>query len=100
LPDPIPGAISIAEADAMLGLPHRVVRGDIEVGLLTSETDPKTGEILVTNTSVALLLDWRRRLAIIAQLLPGDVESPLDSNSLLGRMFAEAAEPYPDDEMA
>jgi hypothetical protein len=32
--------------------------------------------------------------------LPGEVDAPLDPNSLLGRMFAEADEPWEDDEEA
>jgi hypothetical protein len=100
LPDPVPGATPIAEAAKRLGMPRREVRRHIELGLLASETDSETGETLVTNTSIALFQDGRRRLAIIARPLPGDVDEPLDPNSLLGRMFAEASEPHPDDEEA
>jgi hypothetical protein len=100
LPEPVPGVVSVADASARLRLPRKEVRRHVDCGLLHGEPDLATGELLVTNESIARLLDWQRRLAIIAQPLPGDVDEPLDPNSLLGRMFAEAAEPWEDDEEA
>ena len=69
LPDPVPGAVYVAEAAERLGLTHRNVRRHVDLGLLTAESDPETGESLVTNTSIVRWLDGQRRHAIIAQPL-------------------------------
>jgi hypothetical protein len=97
-PAPPVGAVSIAEAGALLGLPRKEVRRDLELGLLKSEIEPTTGETLVTKASIARRLEFQRALAIIALPLPGDSDERPHPDSLLGRMFAEANEPYPDDE--
>jgi hypothetical protein len=98
LPAPAPGAVCVAEAAEKLGLTRKEVRRHVDLGLLTSESDPETGELLVTNTSIVRWLDTQRRLAIIAQPLPGEIPVPLDPYSLLGRLFAQDGDPEEDDE--
>jgi hypothetical protein len=95
---PLPGAVPVAEAATHLGLPRKEIRRHIELGLLRGETDLATGELLVTNASIARLLEFKRDLAIIAQPLPGDIDVPLDPNSLLGRMFADTDDVWEKDE--
>ena len=88
LPSPVPGTVSVAKAAEKLGLTCKEVHRHIELGLLDADTDDKTGELAITNTSIARSLDARRRLAIVAKPLPGDFDVQLDPNSLLGRLFA------------
>jgi hypothetical protein len=98
LPDPVPGSVSVAEAAARLALTRKKVRQHINLGLLTAESDPETGELLITNTSIVLWLDGQRRLAIVARRIPGDSLELPDPNSLLGRLFAPEDDPEEDDE--
>jgi hypothetical protein len=87
LPDPVPGAVSVAEAAKRLGLTSEEVRLHVELGLLAAEPDPETNEHLITNASIAWLLDAKRGLAKIVPF-PWEGDEPVDPNSLFGQMTA------------
>jgi hypothetical protein len=93
---PVPGAIPVAEAAARLALSRQEIQRYLEVGLLTEEPDPDTGEPLVTNASIAKLVETKRNLAAIVPF-SWEAEELTDPNSLLGQMLAANRREEEDD---
>ena len=94
----VSGAVAGAEAATRLALSPKEIHHYLEVRLLTEEPDPNTGEPLITNASIARLVDTRRNLAEIVPF-PWEADESVDPDSLPGQMLvANRREEEDDDE--
>lgn len=93
---PILGAVPVAEAAVRLGLSPKEAHRHVALGLLKAESDPAAGEYLITNASIAWLLEARHDLATIVPF-PWEADEPIDPDSLLGQMLAANRRDEEDD---